>query len=430
MELYSEIMKNCYGVDEKIISFVTQQEQSLEQQFKYQSDIAQYNQIRILHSMQKHKLVAADFNWTTGYGYGDIGREKIESIYASVFSTEDALVRPNIVSGTHAISLALFSILQSGDHLLSLSGRPYDTLLKVIGVKGSAPGNLQEQGIEYSEIPLNNGCMDLSALEENLKHNTKVVMIQRSTGYSDRRAFTIEEIQRAISAVKQLRKDIVIFVDNCYGEFTNTKEPTQIGADIMAGSLIKNPGGGLAYSGGYIVGKKELIQRAANRLTAPGIGKECGLTFGMSRQILQGLFIAPKIVEDAVKAAILFAKVFEELGFDCIPKSTDERSDIILALKLQQPEILEEFCKYIQFSSPVDSIFTPKPWDMPGYEDQVIMAAGGFIEGSSIELSADGPMREPYYAYYQGGLTYYHAKIALFNVLNSLLNQGYISLKM
>lgn len=422
-------MKEAYDIQENVIEFVDQQEIKLNSLFKKQSNIAQYNQVKILKAMQEHKLAATDFNWNTGYGYGDIGREKVESIFASIFCTEDALVRPNIVSGTHAISLALSSNLYAGDHLLSLTGRPYDTLLKVIGEKGNALGNLKEQGIEYSEIPLKDKKIDIHAFEKNLKQNTKVVMIQRSTGYSDRRAFTLKEIEKAISAIKKLRKDIIVFVDNCYGEFTDIQEPSQIGADLMAGSLIKNPGGGLAFSGGYIVGKKDLIERAANRLTAPGIGKECGLTFGMTRQILQGIFIAPRVVEDAIKGALLFSKVFEELGFECTPKSSDVRSDIILALKLENPKILEEFCKYIQFSSPVDSIFTPKPWDMPGYEDPVIMAAGGFIEGSSIELSADGPMREPYYVYYQGGLTYYHIKFALINVVNNLSQKKYICLK-
>ena len=254
-------------------------------------------------------------------------------------------------------------------------------------------------------------------------------MIQRSTGYSDRRAFTIEEIEQAVKIIRQIKKDVYIFVDNCYGEFTCLEEPSYLDIDIMAGSLIKNPGGGLAYSGGYVVGKKELIESAASLLTAPGIGKDCGLTFGMTRQILQGLFIAPKIVEDALKIALLFSKCFEEMGFDVIPSTKDKRSDIISAIKLDNPKILEEFCKFIQFSSPVDSIYTPKPWDMPGYNDKVIMAAGGFIEGSSIELSADGPMRPPYYVYFQGGLTYYHGKIALINVLNNLSREGLVKIK-
>lgn len=419
-------MNDLYQIDEKVIHFVDECEKQLEEKFERISDISQYNQIKILKAMQDAKLASTDFNWTTGYGYGDIGREKVEEIYAHIFGVEDALVRPNIVSGTHAISLSLFSLLKPGDHLLSLTGRPYDTLLKVIGVEGNATGTLMDFGVVYSEVPLKNSSINLDAFNSHIQKNTKVVMIQRSTGYSDRRAFTIEEIREAIDKIKSINKEIIVFVDNCYGEFTATIEPSQIDADIVAGSLIKNPGGGLAYSGGYIVGKHQFIEACASRLTAPGIGRDCGLTFGMTRQILQGLFMAPKVVEDALKSALLFSKAFEKLGFECIPSSTDERSDIILAIKLNSPKILNEFCKYIQFSSPVDSIFTPVPWDMPGYEDQVIMAAGGFIEGSSIELSSDGPMREPYYVYYQGGLTYYHGKFALNHVLSNLMDKGFV----
>ncbi|MDO5041787.1 MAG: methionine gamma-lyase family protein, partial [Peptoniphilus sp.] len=403
-------IKNYYEISGEIYDYVEECENSLESKFKDRRYISQYNQIKILNAMQKCKLQAADFNWTTGYGYGDIGREKVEQIYSEVFNSEDALVRPNIVSGTHAISISLFSNLSKGDHLLSITGTPYDTLQKVIGIRGEAQGSLFEMGVEYSEIPLINNKINIAKIDENIKDNTKVIALQRSTGYSDRRALTISELKEAIEYVKSNYPHIIVFVDNCYGEFTEIYEPTDVGADLVAGSLIKNPGGGLAYAGGYIAGKSKLIERAANRLTAPGIGKDCGLSFGMTRQILQGLFIAPKVVEDALNSALLFSVAFEKMGYRTVPKSTDERSDIILAIELKDPELLKLFCRAIQESSPVDSFFTPEPWDMPGYEDQVIMAAGDFIEGSSIELSADGPLREPYMVYYQGGLTYYHAK--------------------
>lgn len=412
-----KILEDKYGISKEIYNFVDEAEKELKKDFENRKIISQYNQVKILKAMQNQKLQSTDFNWTTGYGYGDIGRDKVEDIYADIFNTEDALVRPNIVSGTHAISLSLFSLLNKGDHMLSISGRPYDTLQKVIGIVGQEKGSLKEIGVEYSELALKNGSIDIQNIDEMIQDNTKLIAIQRSTGYSDRKALTIDEIREASDYIKNKFPDIIIFIDNCYGEFTEMYEPTDFSADIMAGSLIKNPGGGLAYSGGYVVGSKDIISRVANRLTAPGIGKDCGLSFGMTRQILQGLFIAPKVVEDAINSALLFSKVFEKLGYKTIPKSTDKRSDIILAIELKDPELLKSFCRAIQESSPVDSIFTPEPWDMPGYEDKVIMAAGGFIEGSSIELSADGPLRDPYTVYYQGGLTYYHAKIALMNVL-------------
>ncbi|WP_308533915.1 methionine gamma-lyase family protein [uncultured Peptoniphilus sp.] len=429
MDIYENILKENYQINSKVINFVDKCEEKIKNRYEDFSKIAMYNQVKILKAMQDSKLQSTDFSWTTGYGYGDAGRDKAEKIYADVFKTEDALVRPNIVNGTHAISLAISSNLESGDHLLSLSGRPYDTLQKVIGLTSNNKKTLLNRGIEYSEVPLIDGHIDLDSFKDYLRENTKIVMIQRSTGYSNRAAFSIDEIDKACRTIRKLKKDLIIFVDNCYGEFTDIKEPSELDVDLMAGSLIKNPGGGLAYSGGYIVGKKNLIENCASFLTAPGIGKDCGLTFGMTRQVLQGFFISPKITEDALKIALLFSKAFEELEFYVIPKSDYKRSDIITAIRLESPEILEEFCKFIQFSSPVDSQFTPMPWDMPGYKDKVIMAAGGFIEGSSIELSADGPMRYPYYVYFQGGLTYYHGKIALLNILNSLNNKELIKIK-
>ncbi|WP_288961709.1 methionine gamma-lyase family protein [uncultured Peptoniphilus sp.] len=428
MTVYDNLFKEKYNINSKIIEFVNNIEEKLQDRFKEFSDIAQYNQVKILKAMQEEGLKATDFNWTTGYGYGDIGRDKVESIYTRIFNVEDSLVRSNIVSGTHAITLAIKSVLKPGDHFLSVTSTPYDTLQKVIGLRGDSPDALINSGYQYSEVPLVDNMIDVDSIKDYIQDNTSLVVMQRSTGYSNRRAFTVSELKEAVDEVKKINKDIKIFVDNCYGEFTELIEPSEIGIDIMAGSLIKNPGGGICYTGGYVAGKEELVERAANFLTAPGIGKDCGLTFGMTRQILQGLFMSPKIVEDAIRGATLFSRSFEELGFKTIPSSTDPRSDIVTAIELQKPEILEIFCKYIQFSSPVDSEFTPIPWDMPGYDDQVIMAAGDFIEGSSIELSADGPMREPYYVYFQGGLSYYHIKFSLINLLNALYKEGLIEI--
>lgn len=428
MTVYDNLFKEKYNIDSKIIEFVNNIEEKLQDRFKEFSDIAQYNQVKILKAMQEEGLKATDFNWTTGYGYGDIGRDKVESIYTRIFNVEDSLVRSNIVSGTHAITLAIKSVLKPGDHFLSVTSTPYDTLQKVIGLRGDSPDSLINSGYQYSEVPLVDNMIDVDSIKDYIQDNTSLVIMQRSTGYSNRRAFTVSELKEAVDEVKKINKDIKIFVDNCYGEFTELIEPSEIGIDIMAGSLIKNPGGGICYTGGYVAGREELVERAANFLTAPGIGKDCGLTFGMTRQILQGLFMSPKIVEDAIRGATLFSRSFEELGFKTIPSSTDPRSDIVTAIELQKPEILEIFCKYIQFSSPVDSEFTPIPWDMPGYDDQVIMAAGDFIEGSSIELSADGPMREPYYVYFQGGLSYYHIKFSLINLLNALYKEGLIEI--
>lgn len=428
MTVYDNLFKEKYNIDSKIIEFVNNIEEKLQDRFKEFSDIAQYNQVKILKAMQEEGLKATDFNWTTGYGYGDIGRDKVESIYTRIFNVEDSLVRSNIVSGTHAITLAIKSVLKPGDHFLSVTSTPYDTLQKVIGLRGDSPDSLINSGYQYSEVPLVDNMIDVDSIKDYIQDNTSLVIMQRSTGYSNRRAFTVSELKEAVDEVKKINKDIKILVDNCYGEFTELIEPSEIGIDIMAGSLIKNPGGGICYTGGYVAGKEELVERAANFLTAPGIGKDCGLTFGMTRQILQGLFMSPKIVEDAIRGATLFSRTFEELGFKTIPSSTDPRSDIVTAIELQKPEILEIFCKYIQFSSPVDSEFTPIPWDMPGYDDQVIMAAGDFIEGSSIELSADGPMREPYYVYFQGGLSYYHIKFSLINLLNALYKEGLIEI--
>lgn len=418
-----------YNINPKVIDYVNRKEELIKDKFHKIQEIKEYNQLKIIYSMQKSRLSSTDFNWTTGYGYGDIGRDKVEEIYSYVFNTENALVRPTIVSGTHAITLTLSGLLRPGDEFISITGSPYDTLQKVIGVKGDIQGTLLEYGIKYREIPLNNGKIDIEKVTNRITEKTKLLLIQRSTGYSDRKAISIDEMEIAINKIKQHNKDIIIMVDNCYGEFVEKLEPGDVGADIIAGSLIKNPGGGLALTGGYIVGKTNLVEQVANRSTAPGLGKDCGLTFGTTRTTLQGLFLAPHIVAEAIKGALLVGIVYKELGFEVIPDVEDDRSDIIQAIKFNSPDRVIEFCKGIQEASAVDSFVTPIPWDMPGYEEKVIMAAGGFVDGSSIELSADGPMREPYFAYYQGGLTYEHCKLGVLVSLNNLLNNSLIDKK-
>lgn len=417
-----------FDLDKEIIEFINEKEKLILNKFSKIDEIKEYNQYKVINAMQECRLSSTDFNWTTGYGYGDIGRDKVEQIYANVFSVEDALVRPAIASGTHALTLTLSGLLRPGDELIAITGAPYDTLQKVIGVKGDMSGTLMEYGVKYKEIPLKGNTIDIEEVIKNISQDTKILMIQRSTGYSDRRALTIEEIEIAIKNIREYNKNVIIMVDNCYGEFLEFREPTEVGADIMAGSLIKNPGGGIALSGGYIVGKSSLVEQVANRLTAPGLGKECGLTFGTTRSTLQGLFLAPHIVSEAVKGALLVAVVYKELGFNVVPDVNDLRSDIIQGIQLNSPERVIEFCRGIQAASVVDSYVIPEAWDMPGYEDKVIMAAGGFIEGSSIELSADGPIREPYFAYYQGGLTYEHCKLGAMKSLNNLYRENLIDI--
>lgn len=423
------ILCKLYGINSEVVDYVSRKEKFIRDEFCKIEEIKEYNQLKVIYSMQKSRLSSTDFNWTTGYGYGDVGREKVEEIYSYVFNTEDALVRPTIVSGTHAITLTLSGLLRPGDEFISITGSPYDTLQKVIGVKGDIQGTLLEYGVKYREIPLKDGRIDVEKVLNSITETTKLLLIQRSTGYSDRKAISIDEMEIAINKIKQHNKDIIIMVDNCYGEFVEKLEPSDVGADILAGSLIKNPGGGLALTGGYIVGKANLVEQVANRSTAPGLGKDCGLTFGTTRTTLQGLFLAPHVVAEAVKGALLVGIVYKELGFRIIPDIKDTRSDIIQAIKFDSPERVIEFCKGIQEASVVDSFVTPMPWDMPGYEDKVIMAAGGFIDGSSIELSADGPMRNPYFAYYQGGLTYEHCKLGVMISLNNLLNRDLIDKK-
>lgn len=425
-ELTIKTLCKQFDLDREVIEYVIKKENLIKDKFDKIDEIKAYNQYKVINAMQESKLSSTDFNWSTGYGYGDVGRDKVEEIYAKVFNVEDALVRPSIASGTHALSLTLSGILRPGDELISITGTPYDTLQEVIGIEGDSKGTLIDFGVSYKEIPLSNNTINVKEVLKNIRKNTKMLMIQRSTGYSDRRALTIEEMGHAVTAIKKYNEETIIMVDNCYGEFLDIKEPTDIGADITVGSLIKNPGGGIALSGGYIVGKSKLVDMIANRLTAPGLGKDCGLTFGTTRSTLQGLFLAPHIVAEAVKGALLIGIIYKELGFRIIPEINDVRSDIIQGIQLDSPERIIEFCKGIQAASVVDSYVTPEAWEMPGYKDKVIMAAGGFIEGSSIELSADGPIREPYFAYYQGGLTYEHCKLGAMKSLSNLYRKQLI----
>jgi aluminum resistance protein len=424
-----KLLAEEFEVSEKTLDFVEKAENEVREIFESLDEIMQYNQYKVLAAFQKNKVSDVHFAWNTGYGYNDMGREIIERVYADIFKTEAALVRPLIVSGTHALSLTLCGVLRPGDELIYVTGRPYDTLEEVIGIRGEGAGSLAEFGITYKQIELlKNGQIDLDAVKSAISHKTKMISIQRATGYSERPAISLDSIEKCAKLVKSINPDIVMMADNCYGEFLDIIEPTQIGIDIMAGSLIKNPGGGLALSGGYIVGRKDLIEKVSYRMTSPGIGDECGLMFGQTRSILQGLFVAPKTVNAALKGAVLCAKVFENLGYEVFPSYDAKRSDIIEAVKLNSEEALCAFAEGIQMAAPIDAHVTPLPWDMPGYEDKVIMAAGAFVQGSSIELSADGPIREPYTIYFQGGLTYEHSKFGVIKALDNMIRKQIINI--
>ena len=407
----SELLKEYYGLDDETFELSNEVMEDIKEQFDKIKEIREYNQYKVLRAMQRANLSDNHFNWTTGYGYNDIGREKIEEIYADVFGAEDALVRPIIVNGTHALSLCIQGIVRPGDEILSITEKPYDTLQGVLGIR-EEKGSLKEFGVTYQDVDfLPDGNIDFETVKKKINERTKLVMIQRSKGYSWRKSLSIDDIKEAIEVVKSVNKDLIVMVDNCYGEFLDTKEPTEVGADIMAGSLIKNPGGGLALTGGYIAGRKDLVEMISYRLTTPGIGKECGLTFGTTRNVLQGFFMAPYITSQAVMGAIYCARMFEKLGYEVLPKYNDLRSDIIQVVRLKNAEEVIAFCQGVQAAAPVDSYVKPEPWAMPGYEDEVIMAAGAFIQGSSIELSADAPIRPPYNVYFQGGLTFDHSKM-------------------
>lgn len=401
--------------------------QQIDSAVKRIESVVLFNQAKVLAAFQEAQVSDFHFTSSTGYGYNDRGREIIEEVYAKIFRGESALVRPHITSGTHALALAMYGVLRPGDQLLYITGAPYDTLEEVIGIRGTGgDGSLKDFGIDFDFVPLTENGIDWNLIKQKVTLRTKMIGIQRSSGYSWRPSFSVDEIGEMIRFVKNLNPEVVVMVDNCYGEFVETKEPTEVGADLLAGSLIKNPGGGLAHSGGYLVGKKELIHQSACRLTAPGIGSEQGAMLGMNRNILQGLFLAPHVVGEALKGAVFAAATFERLGMETSPRWDVQRTDIIQAVRFGSADRLIAFCQAIQGAAPVDSHVKPEPWDMPGYEDPVIMAAGAFIQGSSIELSADGPIREPYIGYLQGGLTYEHVQLGVLSVLNQLRTKKWV----
>ena len=420
----NQLLIDQFGISAEVLDLVDACEQEVKPLFDQLDDIMAYNQYKVLDAFQKNGISDRHFSWNTGYGYDDAGREAMERVYADVFHAEAALVRPLIVNGTHALSLALTGVLRPGDKLIYSTGAPYDTLEETIGIRGKGKGTLMDFGITYEQVELTpDGNIDFDALAKAITPETRVVGLQRATGYGWRKAITIEQIEEWAAFVHGIDPNLICFVDNCYGEFLHVNEPTDVGVDIMAGSLIKNPGGGLALTGGYVAGRADLIENVSYRLTTPGTGGECGLTFGQARTMLQGLFIAPKTVNGAVKGAILCAKVFEKLGYEVCPGSSDTRSDIIQGVKLGTPEKVLAFCQGIQEAAPIDAHVAPVPVDTPGYEDPVVMAAGAFIQGSSIELSADAPMREPYAVYFQGGLTYEHSRFGVIKALQKLSDE-------
>ncbi len=405
-------------IDKRISDMIKDCEHGLKERFEELEEICEYNQLKVLNAMHNNKLSEHHFYMSTGYGYNDQGREVCEKIYAEVFGAECALVRPQIISGTHAIALCLFGVLRPGDEIISATGMPYDTIQSIIGEDGTlkGQGTLKEYDITFNSINLLlNGNIDINNVVKNINNNTKAIYIQRSTGYEKRKAITISMITQLVVQIKKKNSEIVIILDNCYGEFIEKLEPTEIGVDLIAGSLIKNPGGGLASTGGYVIGKEKYVRKVAARLSAPGIEFEVGANLGVIRSYLQGLFIAPSVTMNALKGAILTAAFFKQAGYEIFPDIEDPRSDIIQGIVLGSKEKIVAYCKAIQEASPVDSFAAPLPWDMPGYSDEIIMAAGNFIQGSSIELSADAPIREPYIVYQQGGLTYQHIKIGLTN---------------
>lgn len=419
-----KLMIEYYNIKPYVFELYKKALLDVEEQFKIYDEIREYNQLKILNAFQQEKISDMHFTNSSGYGYDDIGRDTLDKVYARIFNTESALVRPHFVNGTHAIGCALIGNLKTGDTMLCITGTPYDTLHNIIGINGKENiGSLRDYGINYKQVDLKNNTFDTEKIIKIIKEDStiKLVHIQRSTGYGWRKSFLVSEIGEIISKIKEVKNDICIFVDNCYGELIDKIEPTDVGADLVAGSLIKNLGGGIAPTGGYIAGKEKYVNNAAYRLTTPGIGGECGSTFGVMRQLYQGLFLAPHIVMEALKGAVFCSRIMELSGFEVLPKYTDKRSDIIQAIKFNNKENLIKFCKGIQKGSPIDSYVECEPWAMPGYTDEVIMAAGAFIQGSSIELSADAPIREPYIAYLQGGLTFDHAKIGILISLNNII---------
>lgn len=419
-----------FGISREVSCFCETILEGLKDRFEQIDRVAEYNQYKVLDAMRKNRVSAQHFAATTGYGYDDAGRDTLERVYADAFRAPAALVRPQITCGTHALALALGANLCPGDEMLSVSGRPYDTLEEVIGLRPS-PCSLAEYGVTYSETDLKeDGSFDLDAIRSAISEKTKLVAIQRSKGYKTRPTLSVEQIGKVIAFVKSVKPDIICMVDNCYGEFVETVEPSDVGADMTVGSLIKNPGGGLAPIGGYIVGTEECVERCAYRLSAPGLGQEVGANLGILTQLYQGFFLAPTVTASALKGAVFAANVYEKLGFRVIPNGSEPRHDIIQAVELGSPEAMKAFCSGIQSAAPVDSYVTPVPAPMPGYDSQVIMAAGAFVQGSSIELSADGPLREPYAVYLQGGLTWYHAKIGVMTSVQKMFERGLLSGKL
>ncbi|WP_294385223.1 methionine gamma-lyase family protein [uncultured Clostridium sp.] len=419
-----KLMMESYNIKPHVFELYKKALNDVEEQFKIYDEIREYNQLKVLNAFQEERISDMHFTNSSGYGYDDIGRDTLDKVYARIFNTESALVRPHFVNGTHAIGCALMGNLKTGDTMVCITGAPYDTLHNIIGISGKENiGSLREYGVNYKQVDLKNGTFDTEKIIEVLKEDStiKLVHIQRSTGYGWRKSFLVSEIGEIISKIKEIRSDVCVFVDNCYGELIDKIEPTDVGADLVAGSLIKNLGGGIAPTGGYVAGKAKYVEQAAYRLTTPGIGGECGSTFGVMRQLYQGLFLAPHIVMEALKGAVFCSRIMEIAGFEVLPKYNDKRSDIIQAIKFNDRDNLIKFCKGIQKGSPIDSYVECEPWAMPGYNDEVIMAAGAFIQGSSIELSADAPIREPYIAYLQGGLTFDHAKIGILISLNNII---------
>ena len=424
----AEKMYEEMGIEKSVFQFGERILKELKPRFEALDETAEFNQMKVIQAMQKNRVSMEHLGSTSGYGYNDIGRDTLEDVYASVFHTEAALVRPQITCGTHALGIALAGNLRPGDELLSISGKPYDTLEEVIGIRPSK-GSLAEYGVTYRQVDLlPDGSFDFEGIRNAITPKTKLVEIQRSKGYQTRPTLSVDKIGEAIAFVKSIRKDIICMVDNCYGEFVETKEPSDLGADMVVGSLIKNPGGGLAPIGGYIAGTTECIENAAFRMTTPGLGREVGASLGVNKAFYQGLFLAPTVVNAALKGAIFAANVFERLGFDVVPNGTESRHDIIQAVTFGKPEGVIAFCKGIQAAAPVDSYVTPEPWAMPGYDSDVIMAAGAFVQGSSIELSADGPIKPPYAVYFQGGLTWPHAKLGILMALQKVKEAGLVQL--
>ena len=419
-----ERMYECMGICREVHAYGQKIEKELSARFEAIDEAAEYNQLKVLHAMQKCRVSDVHFAGTSGYGYNDLGRDTLEAVYAEVFHTESALVRPQITCGTHALAVALAANLRPGDELLAISGKPYDTLEEVIGIRPSN-GSLMEYGITYRQVDLKpDDSFDLEGIRASMNEHTKLVHIQRSKGYQTRRTLSVEGIGKAVAFVKSINPDVICMVDNCYGEFVERIEPTDVGADLCVGSLIKNPGGGLAPTGGYIVGKHAYVENCAYRLTSPGLGKEVGATMGLNQSFYQGFFLAPTVTAGALKGAVFAANLYERLGFDVLPDGQESRHDIIQAITFGTPEGVIEFCRGIQAAAPVDSYVEPEPWAMPGYDSDVIMAAGAFVQGSSIELSADGPVKPPYAVYFQGGLTWEHAKFGILMSLQKLTDAG------